>query len=71
MNTGQLAALAEVEEIVIVEEELGADVVRAGIDFGFEIVHLGHAVGCLGVSFREAGHPDPEPAAGMAPRLVE
>ena len=36
----EMAALAEVVEVAIVEEKLGADVVGALIDFGFEVIHF-------------------------------
>ncbi len=40
MDAGQLAALSEVIKIVVVEEELSADVVCAGIHLGLQVVHL-------------------------------
>ena len=45
---------------MVVEEHLGADVVCAGVYFGFEVIHLDDAVGCCGVSFGECGDADAE-----------
>jgi hypothetical protein len=71
-DAGQFAAVAEVEEVVVVEEQLRADVVGAGVDLGLEVVHLEHAVGRGGVAFGEAGDADAEAArVGMAAALVE
>ena len=61
-DAGQLAALAEVVEVVVVEEELGADVVGAGVDLALEVVHLLEPVGRAGVPLGEAGDADAEAA---------
>ncbi len=63
-DAGDFAAFAEVVEVAVVEEELGDDVVGAGVDFGFEEVHFEGAVGGAGVSFGEAGDADAK-AAGV------
>ena len=39
-DAGQLATLAKVVEIAVAEEELGADVIRAGVDLPLEVIHL-------------------------------
>ena len=72
MDPGQLAALAEVVEVVVVEEELGADVVGAGIDLGLQIVHLVQPVRRVGMPFREPSDADAEAApVGMRAALVQ
>ncbi len=72
MDAGEGAAVAEVEEVVVVEEELGPDVVGTGVDFGFEEVEFGDAVGCGGVAFREGGDADAEAArVGVLAGFVE
>ena len=60
LDPGQLAALAEIIEIGVVEKELGADVVRAGIDLAFEVVQFLEAVGRAGMPFGKTGHADAE-----------
>src|SRR6185295_9123002 len=52
-----------------VEEELGDDIVGAGVDFGFEVVHFEGAVGGGGVAFGETGDADAE-AAGVGVSAV-
>ena len=44
----QLAPFAEVVEIGVAEEELGADVIGAGIDLALEVIHLLEPVGRAG-----------------------
>ena len=61
-DAGQLAALAEVVEIAVVEEELRTNVIRAGVHFPLEVVHLLEAIGRRGMAFREAGDADAEAA---------
>ena len=62
VDAREFAALAEVEEVGGREEELGADVVGAGIDLGLEVVHLLKAVGGGGVALGEAGDAQPKAA---------
>lgn len=70
LDSGQIATVAEVVEVAVVEEHLGDDEVGAGVGFGFEVVHLGHAVWCAGVSFWESGDADAEAAGvGVPERL--
>ncbi len=54
------AALAKVEEVVVVEEELRADVVRTGFNLLLEIAQLAHAVGRIWMPFGKAGHANAE-----------
>ena len=54
-EAAQLAPLAEIVEIRVVEEELGADVIRAGVDLLLEVIELLDPVRSPGVSLREAG----------------
>lgn len=66
------AAIAVVEEVVIVEEELGADVVGPGGDFFGEVVHFPEAVGSGRMAFREACDADAEaPGVWVDSGLVE
>src|SRR5262249_16611315 len=44
LDAGVLAALAEVVEVAVLEEELGADIVSPGIHLLLEVVHLFQAV---------------------------
>ena len=62
LDAGQVAALAEVVEVAVVEEQLRADVVGAGVHLSLEVVHLLEAVRRAGVAFGEAGHADAEAA---------
>ncbi len=72
LNAGQIATLPEVVEIVVVEEELGADVVGPGVDFCLEVVHFQEAIWRDGVSFRKSGHADAEAAGiGMAAGVIK
>ena len=61
-DAGQLAALAEVVEIVVGEEELGADVIGAGVDLPLEVIQLLKPVGRAGVPLGKAGDADAETA---------
>ena len=54
VDPGELAALAEVVEVVVVEEQLGDDVVGSGVDLGLEVVELGEAVGRAGMALGES-----------------
>ena len=45
---------------MVVEEELRADVICSLINFSLEMIKFEHAVGCIGMSFWEAGHTDAE-----------
>ena len=61
-DAGQLAALAEIVEVGVAEEELGADVVGAGVNLALEIVDLLEPVGSAGMALGKPGDADPEPA---------
>ena len=45
---------------MVVEEELSADPVGAGIDFRLKMVHALECVGRIGVAFGKTRHPDLE-----------
>ena len=48
------------------------DVVGAGVDFRFEMIHLDQSIRRRGMAFRETGHADPETAAiGMRAGFIE
>lgn len=71
VDAGEITAFAEVEEVVVVEEELGADVVRAGVDFLLQVIHLEKPVGRFGVSFWEASDSDPERVVVAGVKVVD
>lgn len=60
VDPGEGATIPVVKEVVIIEEELGADVVRPGIDLLLEVVHFLESILGGGVSFRKAGDADGE-----------
>ena len=62
LDAGQVAALAEVVEVAIVEEELRADVVGAGVHLSLQVVHLLEPVRRGRVPLGEAGDADAEAA---------
>ena len=61
-DPGQLAPLAEIVEVGVAEEELGADVVGAGVDLALEIVQLLEPVGGRGMALGKPRDPDAEPS---------
>ena len=73
LNPGQLAALAEVVKVAIVEEKLRADVIGAGVDLALEVVHLLQSIGRRRMTFGKAGNADAEaardPAIFSRPRM--
>src|SRR5436190_16949821 len=72
MDAGERATFAEIEEVAVVEKELGHDVVGAGIDLRLEVIHLDQAIWGRRMAFGETGHADPEAAAvGMRAGFVE
>ena len=54
------SALTEVVEVTVIEEELGNEVVRPGIDLILQVVNIIHHGGCLDVAFGVAGSDDIE-----------
>ena len=71
-DAGQLAAFPEIVEIAIIEKELGDDIIGAGIDFRFEVIHLDEPIRRRRMALRETGHADPEPARiGMRAAFVK
>src|SRR5579864_3112813 len=72
-NPLELAALTEIVEVAIHEEELGADIVSAGVNLLFQVIHLLEPVRCLGMPLRKPGHADTKAArvAGDVQRLDE
>ena len=67
-DPSKFAPRAPIMERVVVEEQLGNDVVRARVGLGLEVIELHDRVGRLGVSFREAGHADSESAPIVHPK---
>ena len=67
LDPGQVAALAEVVEVPVVEEELRADVVGPGVHLPLQVLHLQEPVRGRRVPLREAGDADAEAAAGPEP----
>ena len=66
VDAGPVAALAEVVEVVVLEEELGADVVGPGVHLALQVVELLEPVGSAGVSLGEARDADAEAARDRA-----
>src|SRR5262249_21633598 len=62
LDPGQVAALGEVVEVAIVEEQLRANVIGAGGHLSFQVVHFQKPVRRSRVSLWEARHADPESA---------
>ena len=72
MDAGERAAFAEIEEVAIIEKELRDNVVGAGVDFRFEVIHFDQSIRGRRMAFRETGHTDPETAAiGMRAGFIE
>jgi hypothetical protein len=72
VDAGERTTFAEIEEVAIIEEELGDDVVGAGVDLRFEVIHFDQSIRRRRMAFRETGHTDPETAAiGMRAGFVE
>lgn len=57
-DSGDGTAFAEVVEVMVVEEKLGADVVRARVHLGFQVVHFEQAIGRGRVTFRKSRNAD-------------
>ena len=57
-DAGQFTAVAEVIKILVVKEELGDDVVGAGIDFSFQVFNLLQPVRRFWMAFRKTGNAD-------------
>lgn len=58
LDSRENTAIAEVVEVVVVKKKLGADVVRAGVHLGFEMIHFEEAVWRGGMPFRKARNTD-------------
>ena len=72
MNVCERTSLAEIEKVAIIEKELRNDVIGAGVDFRFEMIHFEQPIRGGRMPFRKASHPDPETAAvRMSAGLVE
>lgn len=72
LDPAQAAAVAVVEEIVIIEEQLRADVVRTGIDLRLHVIEFHQTVRRGRVPFRESGDADAEATrVGMGSGFVE
>ncbi len=72
LDAGKFATLPEIEEVAIVEKELGDDVVSSGISLALEIVHLQEAIRSRGMALRKTGDTDAETTAvGMGAGGVE
>ena len=52
----QFTAVAEIVKVMVIQEELRADVIGSRINLGLEIVHLQKPVGRAGVTFGKCGH---------------
>src|SRR5256885_5231732 len=71
-DAGQFAAFPEIVEVAVIEKELGNDVICAGVDFRFQVVHFDETIRSGRVAFGKTGHADAEPARiGMDTAFVE
>ncbi len=71
-DTNMRAPIPEVQEVAVVEEELGTHVVRTFLHLLLEVGELLQAVGRVGMSLRKPGHADTEAAlVRMLPPAVE
>src|SRR5262245_51586723 len=61
LDPGQLAPLAEVVEVAVLEEQLRADVISPGVHLCLEVIHLLEPIRAARVPLREAGDADAEP----------
>lgn len=67
-----MATIPVIKEIMVVEKQLGADVIGTGIDLGFHVIEFVDTIRSGGVAFREAGDADTEAAwIGVAAGVVE
>ena len=72
VNACQLTAFAKIVEIMVIEEELGADIVRSGVDFGLEVIHLFQPVWSVRMTLRKSGDANPKTSAvRMHATLIE
>lgn len=58
VDSGEVATVPVIKEVVIVEKELSADVVGACVGLRLEMVHLCQAILCRRMSLWKPGHPD-------------
>src|SRR3954447_2494180 len=63
VNARQCAAFPKIEKIAIIEKQLSDNVISAGVDFGFEIIHLSQSIWRSRVSFWKTSNSDPETTA--------
>ena len=62
MNSSQFTTLSKIVEVAIVEKQLRDDVVRAGIDLRFQVIHFDQSIRRRRMAFRETGHADSKTA---------
>ena len=62
MNACKRAPLTKVVKVVIIEEKLGADVIRSGVYFRLEVVHFQQTIWRGRVAFWKSSHTDAETA---------
>ena len=62
VDARQFAAVAKIEKIAVVEEKLGHDVVRAGVDLLLEVIHFQEPIRGGGMAFGKSRDADAKPA---------
>ena len=68
----EVAALAPIQERVVVEEQLRADPVRAGVHLGLQVIHQPQRVGRFGMTLGKRRHADAEAArVGVSAAFIE
>ena len=72
MDASQSATFSEIEKVAIIEEQLRHNVVRTGVYFRLEVVHLNQAIRRRRMTFGKTRHTDAETAAiRMRSRFIE
>ena len=62
LDGSEFTTLAKIIEVMVVKEELSADVIRPRVDFPFEVIHFLQPVGRSRVSLGKPGDADTETA---------
>ena len=72
VDARQFAAVAKIQKIAVVEEKLGDDVVRSGVDLLLEIIHLQEPVWSRRMAFGKSRDTNAESTpVRMSSRFVE
>src|SRR3982750_4132558 len=72
VNARQCAAFTKIEKIAVIEKQLSDNVISAGVDLRFEIIHFSQSIWHSRVSFGKPSNSDPETtAARMRTRFIK